>query len=155
MDIVLRPDADRLPRLSAPMFDVDLQHLRLADGKPQVLEIDVERARPAGGAAPIRVPGQDNVHVASVQVAIKDKDGKRLEEGEAVQAEMIRGVQFPRGRQCPRRDLQRRPVAASRELPRKTGSRMVHERLTVVRWRLQYSPFLGKKKRDPDEMSKR
>ena len=91
-------------------------------GKPQVLEIDIKGWTGQAGQ-PIRVRAQDNVHVASVQVAIEDKDGKRLEEGEAVQAEGLWWTYITTSA-MPQAALQR-VIAVARDLPGNTGSLMV------------------------------
>ena len=91
-------------------------------GKPQVLEVDVKHWSGQAGQ-PIRVLAQDNIYVAGVQVAIEDQDGRRIEEGEAIQAEglwwtYITTRTVPQAALC-------RVIAIARDLPGNTGSLMV------------------------------
>jgi hypothetical protein len=91
-------------------------------GKPQVLEIDVTDWTGQAGQ-PIRVRAQDNIHVATVQIRIEDKDGTQLEEGEAVKGDGLWWTYtttstVPQAIAC-------RVVAVAMDLPGNTGSLML------------------------------
>src|SRR5689334_5061624 len=88
-------------------------------GKPRVLEIDVKSWTGQVGQQ-IRVRAQDNIHVASVQIAIEDKDGTRFEEGEAVQEDGLWWT-YTTTRAVPLAALCR-VIAVARDLPGNTGS---------------------------------
>jgi hypothetical protein len=91
-------------------------------GRPQVLEIDIREWTGQVGQQ-IRVRAQDNIHVASVQITIKNDDGTGLEEGEARQTDgpwwtYTSTSTVPRAAAC-------RVTAVARDLPGNTASLMV------------------------------
>jgi hypothetical protein len=98
-------------------------------GKPEVLEIDVREWSGLAGQQ-IRVRAEDNVHVASVQIGIEDHDGRRFEEGEALQADGLWWTYtttstVPQAAPC-------RVIAVARDLPGNTASLMEAKSLAKV-----------------------
>ena len=91
-------------------------------GKPQVLEVDLKHWSGQAGQ-PVRVRAQDNVHVAGVQLAIEDQEGRRIEAGEAVQAEGLWWTYTTKS-VVPQAALSC-VVAVARDLPGNSGSLMV------------------------------